>query len=88
MTADQVAIEAERLRRVISRRIADLVAAKRTDRAKLAAALGTSETRVSRIMKESSDLSAVELVLAARHMQVPVAVLTGEAGADAIPRRK
>lgn len=78
MTADPVQLEAERLRRIIARRIAGLVNLRGEDRAKLAASIGTTETRISRVMKESSDLSAVELALAARHLKVPVGVLTGD----------
>jgi hypothetical protein len=78
LTADPVQLEAERLRRIIARRIAGLVNLRGEDRAKLAASIGTTETRISRVMKESSDLSAVELALAARHLKVPVGVLTGD----------
>lgn len=78
MNADPVQIEAERMRRVIARRIAGLVNLRGDDRAKLAAAIGTTETRISRVMKESSDLTAVELAMVARHLRVPVGVLTGE----------
>lgn len=66
------------MRRVIARRIAGLVNLRGDDRKELAAAIGTTETRVSRVMKESSDLTAVELAMAARHLKVPVGVLTGE----------
>lgn len=82
MTADPVQLEADRLRRVIARRIAGLVNIKGIDRAALAEAVGCTETRISRVMKESSDLSAVELTLAARHLRVPVGVLTGETPLD------
>lgn len=89
MSADPVQIESSRLRRVISRRIAGIVNIKGTDRAALAAAVGTSETRISRVMKESSELTAVELALAARHLGVEVGVLTGEKNPDpATLRRK
>lgn len=82
MTADPVQIEAERMRRVIARRIAGLVNLRGDDRAKLAAAVGMTETRIARVMKESSDLSAVELVMVARHLKVPVGALTGETPLD------
>lgn len=82
MSADPVQIEAERMSRVIARRIAGLVNLRGDDRAKLAAAIGTTETRISRVMKGSSDLSAVELVMVARHLKVPVGVLTGETPLD------
>lgn len=78
MTADPIQIEADRLRRVIARRIGALVKAGRVDRTALAAATGMTETRLGRVMKESSDLSAVELVMTARHLKVPVGMLTGE----------
>lgn len=80
--ADPVLLEAERMRRVIARRIADIINLRGGDRAALAAAIGTSELRISRVMKESSDLSAVELAMAARHLNVPVGVLTGEMTPD------
>lgn len=82
MTVDPVQLESERMRRVIARRIAGLVNLRGDDRKELAAAIGTSETRISRVMKESSDLSAVELAMAARHLKVPVGVLTGETSLD------
>lgn len=82
MTADPVQLEAERLRRVIARRIAGIINLTGVDRAAIAAAVGTTETRISRVMKESSDLSAVELALAARFLKVPVGVLTGEMNPD------
>ncbi len=82
MTVDPVQLESERMRRVIARRIAGLVNLRGDDRKELAAAIGTSETRISRVMKESSDLSAVELAMAARHLKVPVGVLTGETPLD------
>lgn len=82
MTADPVQLEADRLRRVIARRLAGLVNLKGIERAALAEAVGCTETRISRVMKESSDLSAVELTLAARHLRVPVGVLTGETPLD------
>lgn len=89
MTADPAQLEAERMRRIIARRIAGLVNLRGDDRKELAAAIGTTETRISRVMKESSDLSAVELALAARHLKVPVGVLTGEIAPDeAMTRRK
>lgn len=82
MKADPVQLEAERMRRIISRRIAGIINLRGGDRAALAAAIGTSELRISRVMKESSDLSAVELAMAARHLKVPVGVLTGETPPD------
>lgn len=89
MTANPVQLEAERLRRVIARRVAGIVNIKGIDRAALAAAVGTSETRISRVMKESSDLSAVELALVARYLGVKVGVLTGDENPDpATIRRK
>lgn len=78
MSEAAVQIEADRVRRVISRRIAGLVNLRGDDRAALAEAIGTTETRISRVMKESSELSAVELAMVARHLNVPVGVLTGE----------
>lgn len=88
MTANPVQLEAERLRRVIARRVAGIVNYKVIDRAALAAAVGTSETRISRVMKESSDLSAVELVLVARHLGVNVGVLTGDENPDPTTMRR
>ena len=88
MNADPVQLEAERLRRLIAPRLARLALDRGDDRKELAAAIGTTETRVSRVMKESSDLSAVELALAARHLRVPVGVLTGDMPLDESMTRK
>lgn len=70
--------ERERIRQVISRRISGLVALRGNYRAAAAAAVGTTETRISRAMAGSSDLSAAEIVLLARHLKIPVGVLMGE----------
>lgn len=82
MVADPVHLETERLRRVIARRIGNLVAILKVSRVDLAASVGCTETRISRVIKESSELSAVELALAARFLKVPVGVLTGELSPD------
>jgi transcriptional regulator with XRE-family HTH domain len=82
VSVDPVQLEAERLRRVIARRIGNLVNLLRVSRGDLAAAVGCTETKISRVIKESSDLSAVELALAARFLKVPVGVLTGELSPD------
>jgi transcriptional regulator with XRE-family HTH domain len=88
VTVDPVQLEAERLRRVIARRIGSLVNLLRVSRADLADAVGCTETKISRVIKESSELSAVELVLAARFLKVPVGVLTGEISPDEALLRK
>lgn len=88
MSADPIQLEAERVRRVIARRLAGLVNLRGDDRKELATAIGTTETRISRVMKESSDLSAVELAMAARHLRVPVGVLTGDMPLDESMTRK
>lgn len=75
---DAVSIEADRLRRVIARRIAAAINLGPVERAEMAAAMNITPTRLSRIAKGSSDISGVELILAARFLGVPVGSLTGE----------
>lgn len=71
-------IEARQIRQLIARRLSGVANLRRAGRADLAAAMGISEARLARVLKGSSDLQAHELVLAARHLRAPLAVLCGE----------
>lgn len=66
------------INRQIGIRLAALTASQAKGPADIAAALGVSVTRVTRIENGHSDISAAELVLAARALGVTSAILTGE----------
>lgn len=69
--------DAETVRARIGNRLRGLSALLGIDRAALARAVGTTETRMARVMKGSSDLSAVELVALSDALGVHPSVITG-----------
>lgn len=78
MTADPVQLEIQRLRRVVARRMSHAVIARSADRFELSEAMGCTVTKLGRVLKGSSELSAVELILAARFLRFSVADIIGE----------
>lgn len=67
------------LRRAIGARIARVAQAQGASRAEIAAILDTTETRVARILKGSSDMTAAELVWLAKALECSVEVMAGRA---------
>ncbi|MEW5421912.1 helix-turn-helix domain-containing protein [Amorphus sp. 3PC139-8] len=70
---DRSAIAGEIARRALAIRIS-----KQIDRKVIADALGSTSTRVSRIENGTARLSAAELVVLARALNVPTSVLVGD----------
>ncbi len=64
------------INRTIGKRLARAIEARGETRASVASVLGTTETRVARILKGSSAMTAAELVIAARALRVPIHALT------------
>lgn len=64
------------INRTIGRKLARTMEARGLSRASLAGEIGITETRLARIIKGSSSLTAAELVIAARKLCVPIHALT------------
>lgn len=64
------------INRTIGRKLARTMEARGMIRAHLAGEIGITEARLARILKGSSEISAAELVIAARKLCVPIHALT------------
>ncbi len=67
------------IRKALGKRLKHISEARGITRAELAAALDTTDTRVARIMKGSSDVTAHELVWIAKVLDCSIDYLTGRA---------
>ena len=68
----------EKIAGVLARRILAVRISKQIDAAQVAEVLGSKPTKVTRIENGTSSLTAVDLVLIAKALGVPVSVIVGD----------
>lgn len=77
-TTEERADAGDAICRTVGERLSRFMAERSLSRASLAACLATSPARIARFESGKSEMTAVELVLAAKALGVTSAILTGE----------